>query len=53
VLLGVGFLGAIHPQARLLGAPGPQRLAVHLRWTAVLVCAVALLAAALRDPAAR
>jgi hypothetical protein len=52
VLLGLVFLGAVHPRARLLVGPGPQWLAVHLRWAAVLVCAVALLLVAMRDPAA-
>jgi len=53
VLLGLVFLGGVHPTARLLVGPGPQWFAAHLRWAAVLVCAAALLALAMRDPAAR
>lgn len=51
-MLGLVFLGTVHPRVRLLVEPGPQWLAVHLRWTAVLVCAAALLARAMRDQAA-
>ena len=49
VLLGLLFLGTMHPRVRLLVGPGPQWLAAHLRWAAVLACAAALLAVAMRD----
>ena len=51
VLLGLVFLVAVHPRAKLLVGPSPHWLAAHLRWVAVLVCAAILLAVAMRDPA--
>jgi hypothetical protein len=50
VLLCLVLIGAMNPRARLFVGPGPEWLAAHLRWTAVLVCAAALLALAMRDP---
>ncbi len=49
VLLGLLFLGAMHPRARLLVGPGPQWSAAHMRWATVLACAAALLAVAMRE----
>jgi hypothetical protein len=49
VLLGLAFLASMHPRARLLVGPGPDWLAAHLRWAALLVCAAGLLALAMRD----
>jgi hypothetical protein len=51
VLLGLVFLGAVHTRVALLVGPGPQWLAAHLRWAAVLGVGVVLLALAMRDPA--
>jgi hypothetical protein len=48
-LLGLVFLGSVHPRAALLVGPGSQWPAAHLRWAAILVCAAALLAVAMRD----
>lgn len=49
VLLGLVFLGTMHPKARLLVGPGPQWPAAHMRWAALLACAAALLAMAMCD----
>lgn len=40
-------------RAPMLVGPGPEWTAAHLRWSAVLVTAAGMLAAAMRDPAAR
>ena len=53
VLLALLYLAVAVPRTRLLVGPGPQWLAAHLRWTAVLAAAVALLAFAMRDPMTR
>jgi hypothetical protein len=50
VLIGLLFVTLLQEQAPLFVGPGPQWLAAHLRWTAVLLGGAALLAAAMRDP---
>jgi hypothetical protein len=50
VLIGLLFVTLLQEQAPLFVGPGPQWLAAHLRWAAVLALGAALLAAAMRDP---
>ena len=50
VLLGLLYLAIALPRTQLLVEPGPQWLAAHLRWAAVLAGAATLLAVAMRDP---
>ena len=51
VLLGLIFVGAAQDTVPMLVGPGANWLIAHLRWTAVLTCALACLVYATRDPA--
>ncbi|MFI5896129.1 hypothetical protein ACIA5D_39115 [Actinoplanes sp. NPDC051513] len=52
-LLASLLLAASAARAPMLVGPGPQWTSAHLRWSGILIGATCVLAAAMRDPAAR